>query len=100
VILFHVTYLVQCSTSPSATTVNTTIRVISRISLLLPLSVCAVHVVAIVLVPGAIGYLSENTATSLEGLTGHSGQADSEQRDTFVPQPNHLPLFTRGSGTR
>jgi hypothetical protein len=83
---------VQCSTSPSTTTVNTTLRAISSIGILLPLSICAVHAVAIGISPDAINYLSDNAAANLED--------SAEQRDTFVPQPNHLPLFTRGSGTR
>jgi hypothetical protein len=50
------------------------------------------YVVTIGLIPSAIGYFSENAANHLEN--------SAQQRDTFVPQPNQLPLFTRGSGTR
>jgi hypothetical protein len=59
------------------------------------------HVIAIVLVPGAIGYFSENAANLNNAASVNETPDDAaEQRDTFVPQPNHLPLFTRGSGTR
>ena len=67
---------------------NATLQVIYRISMLVPVGFYASQVIGMepqvqVQVP------KPSEITALES-----------PKDIFVPQPNHPPLFTRGSGTR
>ena len=64
----------------------------SRISLMIPIGLCVIQILTIVQNPGSISYHSRATVATSE--------TPPEQRGTFVPHPNHPPLFTKGSGTR
>ncbi len=67
---------------------NATLHVIYRFSILVPIGFCASQVIGMVVpAPAEVPATAETTAFE-------------SPKDTFVPQPNHPPLFTRGSGTR
>ncbi|MCY7406677.1 MAG: hypothetical protein LH631_04665 [Alkalinema sp. CAN_BIN05] len=67
---------------------NATLQIMYRFSILVPIGFCASQVIGMV-VPAPV----EAPATAATTAFG-------SPKDTFVPQPNHPPLFTRGSGTR
>ena len=67
---------------------NTTLRILYRFSILVPIGFCASEVIGMVVsAPVKAPVAAETTAFG-------------SPKDIFVPQPNHPPLFTRGSGTR
>ncbi|MCX5962829.1 MAG: hypothetical protein NT070_06680 [Cyanobacteria bacterium] len=67
---------------------NLILQIIYRFGILVPLGFCASQVVgAVVLGPVAVPVTQGTTAFG-------------SSKDIFVPQPNHPPLFTQGSGTR
>jgi len=68
---------------------NATLHIIYRFSILVPIGFCASQIIGMV-VPASI----EAPATAETTAFG------SPKDIFFVPQPNHPPLFTRGSGTR
>ncbi len=67
---------------------NATLQIIYRFSILVPIGFCASEVISMV-VPASV------KAPAIAETT-----AFGSPKDIFVPQPNHPPLFTRGSGTR
>lgn len=67
---------------------NAALQVIYKISILVPIGFYTSQVVGMeTQVPIQVTQPSEITALG-------------SPKDIFVPQPNHPPLFTRGSGTR
>ena len=67
---------------------NVILQIIYRFGILVPLGFCASQVVgAVVIAPVEAPVTQETTAFG-------------SPKDIFVPQPNHPPLFTQGSGTR
>ena len=67
---------------------NAILQVIYRISILVPIGFYASQIIGM------------ETQIPVEGLKASETTAFGSPKDIFVPQPNHPPLFTRGSGTR
>lgn len=67
---------------------NLILQIIYRFSILVPLGFCASQLIGpVVLAPVEAPVTQETTDFG-------------SPQDIFVPQPNHPPLFTQGSGTR
>lgn len=67
---------------------NATPQIMYRLSVLVPIGFCASQIIGMVV------------HASVEEPATAETTAFGSPKDIFVPQPNHPPLFTRGSGTR
>ena len=67
---------------------NVILQIIHPFSILVPLGFCAFQVIGTVVLALVESPVTQETT------------AFGSPKDIFLPQPNHPPLFTQGSGTR